>query len=53
MTDLPDPRREPTAEQRRPTGGVNYDIVALRRAVAAGQLPAEVLTEVEKEKENG
>jgi hypothetical protein len=48
-----DPRSEPTADQKRPVGGVNYDIAALRRAVAAGLLPAEVLVEVEKEAKNG
>jgi hypothetical protein len=48
-----DPRRESTAEQKRPAGGVNYDIAALRRAVAAGQLPKEVLAEVEKDPQNG
>jgi hypothetical protein len=47
-----DTRSEPTAEKR-PAGGVNYDVDALRRAVAAGQLPKEVLVEVEKEAQNG
>jgi hypothetical protein len=48
-----DPRSEPTAEQKRLAGGVNYDIAALRRAVEVGQLPPEVLAEVEKETQNG
>jgi hypothetical protein len=53
MADLPDTRSEPTAEQKRSAGGVSYDLPALRRAVAAGLLPPEVLVEIEKEKQNG
>jgi hypothetical protein len=50
LINLPDPQREPPVQQKRP--GVNYDVDALRRAVAAGQLPKEVLAEVEKDPQN-
>jgi hypothetical protein len=52
MVDLPDPPSAPAAEKR-PAGGVNYDLPALRRAAAAGLLPAEILVELEKEQTNG
>jgi hypothetical protein len=53
MVDLPDPPSAPAAEKR-PAGGVNYDLDAIRAAIRSGQIPKEVLTEVlGEEKPNG
>jgi hypothetical protein len=48
MTD----RAEPTADdKKRPENPMGYDIAAIRRAIEAGQIPAEVLAEFRKETE--
>jgi hypothetical protein len=55
MSDLPDPRSEPMAgdKSERVVNPMHYDLDAIKYAIRSGQIPPEVLAELEKEKQNG